>query len=345
VDFTPERDEMTSFRKIAASVTCVAVICGAAILWSVYKDKAAGRKLVEAAKVRAEQGEASAQYSLGSRYRKGEGVPLDYAESVRWFRKAAEQGDAPAQYALGYMYYEGKGVSRDDAESVRWSRKAADQGVPSAQYVLGFMYDWGKGVSRDDAEAVRWYRKAADQGDAQAQYALAGMYRLGQGVPRDVAEAVRWYRKAAGQGDKMAPAALAIIYFKGQGVPKDYLEVVYWLGKVAASCFVVTNGGPLERWLFILVVVFALPMLVVPKRRWGRATWMPWALGSAASAAMLAHELLLPESSLALFARGPLGMPWRGTGQVVWLAFLAVFSVYCAIGVVVHVRQGSDRSA
>jgi hypothetical protein len=29
-----ERDEMTSFRKLAAPVTCVAVICGAAILAS-----------------------------------------------------------------------------------------------------------------------------------------------------------------------------------------------------------------------------------------------------------------------------------------------------------------------
>ena len=34
----------------------------------------------------------------------------DYAEAVRWFRKAAEQGDADAQFNLGRMYYEGQGV-------------------------------------------------------------------------------------------------------------------------------------------------------------------------------------------------------------------------------------------
>lgn len=264
---------MTSPRKIVAFITCVAVIGAAAILWPVYRQKAAERKLVEAAKVRAGQGEANAQYSLGNRYRKGEGVPQDDAESVRWFRKAADQGDAQAQYALGYMYRE------------------------------------GKGVSRDDAEAVRWYRKAAEQGDRPAQ------------------------------------AALAIIYFKGQGVSKDYLEAVYWLGKVAASCFVVTNGAPLEGWLSILVVVFALPMLVVPRRRWGRATWMPWALGSASCGAALAHELLLPASSLALFAREPLGILWRGYGYVVWLAFLAGGSVYGAIGAVVNARRGPKHHA
>jgi TPR repeat protein len=321
------------------------VIGAAAILWPVYRQKAAERKLVEAAKVRAGQGEANAQYSLGNRYRKGEGVPQDDAESVRWFRKAADQGDAQAQYALGYMYREGKGVSRDDAEAVRWSLRAAEQGDAPAQYALGFMYYKGRGVQQDYAEAARWYRKAADQGYPMAQSELGFMYDRGQGVPRDSAEAVRWYRKAAEQGDRPAQAALAIIYFKGQGVSKDYLEAVYWLGKVAASCFVVTNGAPLEGWLSILVVVFALPMLVVPRRRWGRATWMPWALGSASCGAALAHELLLPASSLALFAREPLGILWRGYGYVVWLAFLAGGSVYGAIGAVVNARRGPKHHA
>src|SRR6266566_3794504 len=99
---------MTSPRRVAAVVACVAVICGAAILWPVYKGKATGRKLVEAARVirvRAEQGDAKAQYDLGACYAQGKGVPRDYTESVRWLRKAAEQGDATAQYGLGSMSY------------------------------------------------------------------------------------------------------------------------------------------------------------------------------------------------------------------------------------------------
>src|SRR5712671_2394904 len=116
---------MTSLRKIAASVTCVGVICGAAILWPVYKEKAAERKLVEAAmviRVRAEQGEADAQYSLGASYAQGKGVPQNYTEAVRWFRKAADQGDAKAQNNLGFMSYYGQGVPQDYAEAVRWFR-------------------------------------------------------------------------------------------------------------------------------------------------------------------------------------------------------------------------------
>jgi TPR repeat protein len=47
-------------------------------------------------------------------YANGQGVPQDYAEAVKWFRKAAEQGNAMAQYNLGIAYANGQGVSRDD---------------------------------------------------------------------------------------------------------------------------------------------------------------------------------------------------------------------------------------
>jgi TPR repeat protein len=46
-------------------------------------------------------------------YAKGQGVPQDYKEAVRWFRLAAEQGDAGAQYNLGWMYAKGQGVPQD----------------------------------------------------------------------------------------------------------------------------------------------------------------------------------------------------------------------------------------
>ena len=50
----------------------------------------------------------------------GEGVPQDYAEAARWYRKAAEQGLAEAQYDLGGMYDIGAGVPHDDADAFRW---------------------------------------------------------------------------------------------------------------------------------------------------------------------------------------------------------------------------------
>jgi TPR repeat protein len=48
----------------------------------------------------------------GPRY-SGKGAPQDFAEAVKWFRKAAEQGDAEAQNNLGAIYAQGQGVQRD----------------------------------------------------------------------------------------------------------------------------------------------------------------------------------------------------------------------------------------
>jgi len=189
---------MTSLRKIATPVACVAVISGAAILWWVHKQKAIERKKFgEAAsisRVGAEQGDARAQFEFASMYYKGKGVRQDYGEAARWLRKAADQGYAKAQDALGVAYYYGQGVPQDYAEAVRWYRRAADQGYAKAQLDLGSMYYEGKGVRQDYAEASRWYRRAADQGDAMAQYGLGYTYFQGKGVPQDYAEAIRWYR-------------------------------------------------------------------------------------------------------------------------------------------------------
>jgi TPR repeat protein len=50
----------------------------------------------------------------------------DYETALRELRLLAEQGDAGAQYNLGTMYAEGLGVSQDDVEAVRWCRLAAE---------------------------------------------------------------------------------------------------------------------------------------------------------------------------------------------------------------------------
>jgi len=50
-------------------------------------------------------------------YRRGDGIPQDYAEALSWFRKSAEQGQSAALYMLGAMYRDGEGVSQDFTEA------------------------------------------------------------------------------------------------------------------------------------------------------------------------------------------------------------------------------------
>ena len=60
---------------------------------------------------------------------------FDKAGVLNLLRKAAEQGHARMQNALGWMYRNGEGVTQDYAEAVKWFRKAAEQHImTSAAY-------------------------------------------------------------------------------------------------------------------------------------------------------------------------------------------------------------------
>jgi hypothetical protein len=121
------------------------------------------------------KGDVLAQVFLGNRYKNGENVKQDYAEAVKWYRKAADQGNALGQVSLGHMYKSSSGVKQDYAEAVKWYRKAADQGNALGQASLGYMYENGKGVKQDYVESAKWYRKAANQGSEYANKRLKAL--------------------------------------------------------------------------------------------------------------------------------------------------------------------------
>lgn len=183
----------------------------------------------------AKQGHADAQIELGDRYAKGRGVQQDDEEAAKWFRKAAVKGNADAQAILGVLYARGHGVQQEDAEAVKWFRKAAEQGNALGQSWLGHSYSAGRGVpNQDDAEAAIWFHKAADQGNADAQFELGMKYGEGHGVRKDEVEAAKWFRKAAEQGNANAQAMLGAMYAGGSGVPQqDEVEAAKWYRKAA----------------------------------------------------------------------------------------------------------------
>jgi hypothetical protein len=68
----------------------------------------------------AENGDPSAQNTLGLHYSTGEGVKRDEQEAVRWYIKAAEQGNVAAQSKLGSIYFSGRGVPQDSTRAYFW---------------------------------------------------------------------------------------------------------------------------------------------------------------------------------------------------------------------------------
>jgi TPR repeat protein len=175
------------------------------------------------------RGDIADALAKGSSYANGWGVTRNFAEALRWFRKAADQDDATAQKYMGYVYYYGgSGVMQDHAEAFVWLRRAAEQGDAEAEHLIGVMYWRGLGVERDYRQAFRWLQKAANQGIGFAQINLGMMYRDGQGMNRDYAEALKWYLKAADQGNAMAQDAVGWIYEEGRVVEQDYAEAARW---------------------------------------------------------------------------------------------------------------------
>jgi hypothetical protein len=87
----------------------------------------------------AEQGDAAAQFALGSRYATGEDVPQDYTESVRWFSMAADQGHVISEATLGAYYWAGRGVPQDLVKAYFWSVLAQTGGDEASKYRVALL--------------------------------------------------------------------------------------------------------------------------------------------------------------------------------------------------------------
>src|SRR5579875_2199147 len=135
--------------------------------------------------------------------------PTDDQEALRLLRLKAEQGDAEAEFSLGGAYWLGQGVPKNKKEAVRWFRRAAEQGNAKAQFNLGVASYLGRGVPKNYKEAAHWLRRAADQGDAQAQFNLGLSYAAGAGVPQNYVFAYQWFNLAAAGNDGEVAAKAA----------------------------------------------------------------------------------------------------------------------------------------
>ena len=121
----------------------------------------------------------------------------DYAAALRYWRGEAERGNAAAQHNLSLLYDRGDGVPQNFEESIKWTKAAAEQGNHAAQLRFGMAFADGRGVKRDPVEAAKWFQRSAEYGNAQAQYNMGAVYEYGRGAKRDLVAAHMWYNLAA----------------------------------------------------------------------------------------------------------------------------------------------------
>nr|XP_020764445.1 protein sel-1 homolog 2 isoform X4 [Odocoileus virginianus texanus] len=203
-------------------------------------------------------GNAIGLHGLGLLHFYGKGVPVNYAEALKYFQKAAEKGWPNAQFQLGFMYYSGSGVWKDYKLAFKYFYLASQSGQPLAIYYLAEMYATGTGVLRSCRTAVELYKgvcelghwaesfltayfayKNGDIDSSLVQYALLAEmgYEVAQSNSAFILEtkkakilekekmypmALLLWNRAAIQGNAFARVKTGDYHYYGFGTKKDY---------------------------------------------------------------------------------------------------------------------------
>jgi TPR repeat protein len=180
-----------------------------------------------------ESGMVDASQSVARLYKRV--APDNFEQALFWYRKGADDGVVDSQCLLGWFYSRGQGVPLDYAESMRWFLKGLEQRDhlsysyrQGSEAMIAIYYDRGLGVAKDTAEAIRWYRMSAGDGDTFSNYKIGSFYEQGEGVPRDLVEAMRRYEISAEEGYAPAQYRLGLGYDRA-GPSRDPVQAIKWL--------------------------------------------------------------------------------------------------------------------
>ena len=154
----------------------------------------------------AKAGYAPAHYWLGIFHDKGVGVPKDFDEAEKHFKKAIEAGNLGAKYKYASMLFEElpdrklKGKKADQAWTTARELFVSYVEDPAhnpsnhayAMYYLGLIHRLGRGTEASLRRARYWFESAAEAGLTKA---MVEMYRLLKEA--DFAAAKEWLDRAA----------------------------------------------------------------------------------------------------------------------------------------------------
>lgn len=185
---------------------------------------------------RAESGDAAAQVLIADILARGLGVPVNLAESAKWYAKAAEQGVPEAKFRYAGILLEGKYVAKDPAQAKELMKDAAEAGNAAAQFNLGQILMQERPGEVGIENAYPWFQKAADKGLADGEYAVSQILANGTlNVARDETKARQYLFKAAIKGYDTAQLDLGTWLVEGRGGKRDYKAGFGWMLRAAAG--------------------------------------------------------------------------------------------------------------
>lgn len=159
--------------------------------------------------IAAHKGDAEAQFNIGVHCAHGQnGFEQDWAAARQWYSKAHLQGHELAKHNLGLIYMRGHGIPVNYAEALKFFKGAAGLGYPDSICNVGYFLRNGFACEKDLDQAFELFEKAANLKSISAQYNLADCYENGIGTQKDLDQAIHWYRRAAEHGHEKAAACL-----------------------------------------------------------------------------------------------------------------------------------------
>lgn len=187
----------------------------------------------------AQNNNSYAQYMLGKKYLKGDGVKQDGEYGVRWLFRAIKQNNNYAQYLLGKAILKGEYLPMDnnlplDIDSaVELLLKSSDQGNELASYTLGKAFIEGDLLPQDISAGFELLLKASEKDCVPAWYYLGKMFYKGIGVIKDIDTAIYYFEKSVKVNNTYAAYSLGKIY-SSEDEYIDMNKAIYYF-RIAAN--------------------------------------------------------------------------------------------------------------
>ena len=272
-----------------------------------------------------EQGVAIAQYLLAKQYQRGEGVPLNKQEAIKWLHTAADQGHADSQAELGFIYADGEIVPQDIVQAYMWfflaienmvdeeqkthlervfidfSQNVYTEEIAKAQSEISKKFFSGVGVPRNHHKGKEYLIKALGNGDMSAIRFLGDAFYAGDNVEQDYNKAIEHYTTAVNHGDMKSLTRLGQMYKEGHGFSQDDNEALKCFHKAAEQ------GEALAQ--FYMGIEY-LAGKVVPKDFYEAVEWFRKSAkqGNTSGALSLAR----------MYVRGLGGLPQNNVKAYMW---------------------------
>ena len=148
----------------------------------------------------ADEGSIDAIFQYAVMLYTGNGIDLNYEESLKYFKMAADKGHIVSAYNYGYMLLQGLGAVVNILEAAKYLKIAADGNFPKALLTYATLLMNGNGIPKNMKGAAHYFHVLANLGDPDGMYGYGTLVLFGIGVPVNEGEGLHYLFEAYKMG-------------------------------------------------------------------------------------------------------------------------------------------------